>query len=109
MSLVELKQEEINEVSGAGSFLGDSVLNVVNGFNQILNTPLISSVGQVFSGVGLGIVHQVADSTGLVGSKLGTALGQALGGDVALTENHYEKEKAEGLYTPLPTYLFGNG
>lgn len=107
MSLVELKQEEIDEVSGAGTFLGDSIINAVNGFNQILNTPLISSVGVVFSGVGLGLVHQLADTTGLVGSKVGLALGRALGGDVPETQNHYEKEKAEGQYTPLPTFIFG--
>lgn len=107
MSLVELKLEEINQVSGAGSLIGDSILHGVNGFNQFLNTPLISSVGEVFSGVGLGIVHQVADSTGLVGSELGTSIGKSLGGDVPLTQNHYEKEKTGGLYTPFPTYLFG--
>ena len=31
MSLVELKQEEIEEVSGAGTFLGDSIINGVGG------------------------------------------------------------------------------
>ncbi|OTG92561.1 hypothetical protein [Acinetobacter sp. ANC 3832] len=106
MSLVELKQEEIEEVSGAGTFLGDSIINAVNGFNQILNSKLISSVGVVFSGVGLGLVHQVADSTGLVGSKVGIAIGRALGGDVAETQNHYEKENGEGQYTILPKFIF---
>ena len=38
MSLVELKQEEIEEVSGAGTFLGDSIINGVNLFNQTLTT-----------------------------------------------------------------------
>ena len=52
MSLVELKQEEIDEVSGAGSFLGDAIIGGVNLFNQTLNTPLISSVGVIFSAVG---------------------------------------------------------
>ena len=103
MSLVELKQEEINEVSGAGSFLGDAIINGVNLFNKTLNSPLISSVGVVFSAVGLGLVHQVADSTGLAASKLGISLGRALGGDVAESTNHYEKEKDAGLYTLLPT------
>lgn len=107
MSLVELKSEEIEEVSGAGSFLGDSIINGVNLFNQTLNSPLISSVGAVFSGVGLGIVHQAADSTGLFASKALIGLGNALGGDVAETQNHYEKESAGGYYTALPTFLFG--
>ena len=107
MSLVELKQEEIDEVSGAGTLLGDGIITAVNGFNQILNTPLISSVGVIFSGVGLGLVHQAADSTGLIASKLGIALGRALGGTVAETPNHYEKENAEGQYTVLPKFIFG--
>jgi len=107
MSLVELKQEEIDEVSGAGTLLGDGIIRAVNGFNSFLNAPLISSVGIVFSGVGLGIVHQIADSTGLIGSKVGIAIGRALGGDITETPNHYEKEKAQGEYTPLPTFLFG--
>lgn len=105
MSLVELKQEEIDEVSGAGSLIGDAIIGGVNLFNQTLNTPLISSVGKVFSAVGLGLVHQAADSTGLIGSKLGIALGRALGGDAPVTQNHYEKESADGLYTLLPTFL----
>jgi hypothetical protein len=107
MSLVELKQEEISQVTGAGSLIGDSIISGVNVFNQFLNTRIISSVGEVFSGVGLGIVHQVADTTGLVGSKVGLAIGRALGGDRAETPNHYEKESAGGYYTILPTYLFG--
>lgn len=107
MSLIELKQEEIEEVSGAGTFIGDSIINGVNLFNQTLNSPLISSVGAVFSGVGLGIVHQIADSTGLAASKGLIGLGRLLGGDVAETPNHYEKESAGGYYTPLPTFIFG--
>ncbi len=103
MSLVELKQEEIDEVSGAGSFLGDAIIGGVNLFNQTLNTPLISSVGVIFSAVGLGLVHQAADTTGLIGSKIGIALGRALGGDAPVTQNHYEKESSEGLYTLFPT------
>lgn len=107
MSLVELKQEEINEVSGAGTLLGDGIITAANGFNRILNTPLISSVGVVFSGVGLGLVHQAADSTGLVASKAGIGLGRALGGTVAETPNHYQKEQSEGQYTILPKFIFG--
>ena len=103
MSLVELKQEEIDEVSGAGTLIGDGIIGAVNGFNQILNTPIISSVGQVFSAVGLGLVHQAADSTGLAASKVGVALGRALGGTISETPNHYEKEQGQGLYQLLPT------
>lgn len=103
MSLVELKQEEINEVSGAGTLIGDSIIHGVNLFNQTLNSKLISSVGVVFSAVGLGLVHQAADTTGLVASKTLIGLGRALGGDVDETPNHYEKEKAEGQYKLLPT------
>lgn len=107
MSLVELKIEEIEQVSGAGTLIGNSIIGGVNLFNQVLNTRLISSVGEVFTGVGLGIVHQIADSTGLVGSKVGIAIGQALGGDLAPTTNHYEKESSGGYYTILPTFIFG--
>ncbi|ENX35233.1 hypothetical protein F889_00900 [Acinetobacter colistiniresistens] len=105
MSLKELSLEEINQVSGAGTFIGDSIITAVNLGNQFLNNPLISSVGVVFSAVGLGLVHQAADTTGYAASKAGIALGRALGGDVAETQNHYEKEKGEGLYTPIPTIL----
>ncbi|PJG67526.1 hypothetical protein [Acinetobacter seifertii] len=105
MSLKELNLEEIEQVSGAGTLLGDSIINAVNAGNQFLNTPLISSVGVVFSAVGLGLVHQLADTTGYVASKVGIAAGQALGGNVAETQNHYEKEDSEGLYTLLPTIL----
>nr|WP_307887686.1 hypothetical protein [Acinetobacter seifertii] len=79
MSLKELNLEEIEQVSGAGTLLGDSIINAVNAGNQFLNTPLISSVGVVFSAVGLGLVHQLADTTGYVASKVGIAVGQALG------------------------------
>ncbi|AOA58819.1 hypothetical protein [Acinetobacter larvae] len=106
MSLVELKQEEIDEVSGAGTLLGDGIITVVNGFNKFLNSPLISSVGVTFSGIGLGRVHQLADTTGLIASKAGIALGRALGGDIPETQNHYEKEKGEGQYTFLPRWIF---
>ena len=102
MSLVELKQDELEQVSGAG-FLGDSIIYGVNLFNQTLNTKLISSVGVVFSAVGLGAVHQVADSTGLIASKSLVGLARMLGGTAAETPNHYEKEKGEGQYQILPT------
>ena len=48
-------------------------------------------------------MHQAADTTGLIGSKIGIALGRALGGDAPVTQNHYEKESSEGLYTLFPT------
>lgn len=99
MSLKELSLEEINQVSGAGTLIGDSIISAVNLGNQFLNNPLISSVGVVFSAVGLKSIHQAADTTGYIASKTGIALGRALGGDVPETQNHYEKEKGEGLYT----------
>ncbi|WP_224971781.1 hypothetical protein [Acinetobacter oleivorans] len=107
MSLKELNQEEIKVVSGAGTLIGDSLIGAANLGNQFLNTPLISSVGVVFSGVGLGLVHQAADTTGLIASKTLVGLGNALGGDIPETQNHYEKELSEGLYTPIPTFLPG--
>lgn len=100
MSLEVLNQQEINEVSGAGTFIGDSIIKSVNLFNKTLNTPLISSVGVTFSKIGFGLqyIHQAADTTGYVASKVGIAAGRILGGDVAESQNHYDKEKSEGLY-----------
>ena len=106
MSLHELNQDEISQVTGAG-LVGNTLIGTVNVFNQVLNTKLISSVGEVFSGVGLGLVHQVADTTGLVASKTLVGLGRLLGGDLPESQNHYEKESSEGYYVLLPTYLFG--
>lgn len=106
MSLHELNQEEIAQVSGAG-FIGNTLIGTANVFNQVLNTRLISSVGEVFSGVGLGLVHQVADTTGLVASKALVGLGRLLGGDLPESQNHYQKESSDGLYRLLPTYIYG--
>lgn len=105
MSLIELKQEEVEVVSGAGTFIGDSLIDVANLGNTFLNTRLISSVGVVFSAVGLGKVHQLADSTGLVTSKVLIGAGRLLGGDRNVTQLHYNKEKGEGLYTWLPSWF----
>lgn len=96
----QLTQNEIDQVSG-GSFniLGNALIGAAALANNILNTPLISSVGQVFSAIGgpLTVIHQAADSTGYAASLATVSLGKALGGTGSVTY-HYEKERAESLY-----------
>lgn len=96
MSIKELTEEEIDQVSGA--FLGNILICTANVFNSILNTRLVSAVGEGFSAIGLGVVHQLADTTGLIASKTLVAVGQAIGGDLSVTQNHYDKESKAGLY-----------
>lgn len=111
MSLVELNQEEMYQVSGAGTLVGDSIILGVNSFNRFLNTGPVSAFGVIFSGIGIGRIHQLADTTGYVASKSLLGLGHLLGGDLPESENHYEKEKEDGLYTSIPTIItdFING
>ncbi|CAI1753875.1 hypothetical protein AB6864_11665 [Serratia proteamaculans] len=94
----ELTAVEVEIVSGAGiisdtvGFAGDVVIDTVKLSNDALNTRTISSVGQVFNAVGLGGIHNVADSLGYAAFKTVAGVGSLLGGDASRIEYHYEKE-----------------
>ena len=68
-ALAVLSVGEIEQVSGAGTFLGDAIINGVYAANSFLNSPLFSSIGNAAS----------ADNH-----------------NVPL---HYNKESGEGLYS----------
>jgi hypothetical protein len=64
-----------------GNPLGNSIIKGVDGFNRMLNTPAISSVGQAFNATGiLTPVHFLADSLGYGAMKAMEGIGRALGG-----------------------------
>ena len=64
MSLHELNLEELNLVTGAGTLVGDGLIETGNSINNFLNIPFISSFGHAFSVVGLGVPHGIADLSG---------------------------------------------
>ncbi|MNG82881.1 hypothetical protein [Serratia inhibens] len=94
----ELTAGEVEIVSGAGlisgavGFVGDVVIDTVKLSNDVLNTRTISSVGQVFNAVGLGSIHNAADSIGYAAFKTVAGVGSLLGGDASRIEYHYENE-----------------
>ncbi|CAB3766558.1 hypothetical protein [Paraburkholderia solisilvae] len=64
-----------------GNPLGNGIINGVDGFNRLLNTRAISSVGAAFNATGiLTPVHFLADSLGYGAMKAMEGLGRALGG-----------------------------
>ncbi|MEC7118463.1 MAG: hypothetical protein VXW65_00970 [Pseudomonadota bacterium] len=101
-SITTLNAQELDQVSG-GFFqaltapLGSAIIGGVYAGNAALNTPLISSVGEVLNFFGGGPLHQIPDLGGYLVSIAGLELGQALGGTGSGTL-HYEKEKAAGQY-----------
>jgi hypothetical protein len=75
-----------------GNPLGDGIIKSVAGFNDLLNTPAMSSVGQAFNKTGiLTPVHFMADLGGYTGMKMMESLGRALGGKGDI-DYHMEKE-----------------
>jgi N-acetylglutamate synthase/N-acetylornithine aminotransferase len=94
----EITSQEIAYVSGAGlisntlAFAGDVVIDAVKISNDALNTTLISSVGKTFDAVGLGSVHNLADSLGYAAFKTIAGVGSVLGGDASRIDYHYEWE-----------------
>ena len=51
-ALAVLSVGEIEQVSGAGTFLGDAIINGVYAANSFLNSPLFSSIGNAASAIG---------------------------------------------------------
>lgn len=98
-SIATLSAEEIDQVSGAGllgNLLG-SVLHTANVVvNEVLNTPIISSVGQAFNllgPVGQGI-HQAADTAGYLVFTAVESVATAVGGPQGSVPYHYNTEWA---------------
>ena len=90
---------EIEQVSGAGTFLGDAIINGVYAANSFLNSPLFSSIGNAASAIGLNRTHELVDLLAFqVPSVAAITVGKILGG----TDNHnvplhYNKESGEGF------------
>lgn len=93
MSIRELNAAEIGQVSGAG-FLGNALYGAVSAANQVLNTPLISSVGQAFNRLGpVGVlIHRTADTGGYLAFLAVASVGTAFGGSGAPIPYHYNTE-----------------
>ncbi len=100
-ALAVLSVGEIEQVSGAGTFLGDAIINGVYAANSFLNSPLFSSIGNGASAIGLNRTHELVDLLAFqVPSVAAITVGKILGG----TDNHnvplhYNKESGEGLYS----------
>ncbi len=60
-ALAVLSVGEIEQVSGAGTFLGDAIINGVYAANSFLNSPLFSSIGNAASAIGLNRTHELVD------------------------------------------------
>ncbi|WP_109505161.1 hypothetical protein [Pseudomonas aeruginosa] len=101
MKISPLSSAEIEQISGAGTFLGDAIINGVYAANSFLNSPLFSSIGNVASAIGLNRTHELVDLLAFqIPSVAGLALGKLLGGtDNSNIPLHYNKENAEGLYS----------
>lgn len=67
-ALAVLSVGEIEQVSGAGTFLGDAIINGVYAANSFLNSPLFSSIGNAASAIGLNRTHEAGRPAGLPGA-----------------------------------------
>ncbi len=98
-------QQNINQNIHQGSLqsggllgsLGSGLIGAASASNTILNTPAMSSVGQTFNKIGLGLplVHLAADSCGYACFKGMETVGRALGGKGSV-DYHFEKEWGAG-------------
>lgn len=94
-----LNSAEVQNISGGGALIGNALIGSVQLGNNFLNTPLISSVGTVFSAIGgpLTLIHQAADLGGYGLSLAVAGLGSALGGTGSVNY-HYLVDQAKGQY-----------
>mgnify|MGYP006934742174 CR=1 FL=1 len=97
-SIATLSLEEVDQVSGAAGPLGSLIGGVLHGanvlINQVLNTPLVSSVGQTFNQfgpIGTGI-HQAADTAGYAVFRGLEGLATAIGGPQGSVPYHFNTE-----------------
>ncbi|MFU6767120.1 hypothetical protein, partial [Pseudomonas paraeruginosa] len=80
-ALPVLDQAEVEQVAGAGTFLGDAIINGVYAANSFLNSPLFSSIGNVASAIGLNRTHELVDLLAFqVPSVAAITVGKILGG-----------------------------
>lgn len=80
-ALAVLSVGEIEQVSGAGTFLGDAIINGVYAANSFLNSPLFSSIGNAASAIGLNRTHELVDLLAFqVPSVAAITVGKILGG-----------------------------
>lgn len=98
-SIAALSAEEVAQVSGAGLFgsLVGGALHTANvAVNNVLNTPLISSVGQTFNQLGpVGVgIHAAADTGGYLVFQGVEAVATAVGGTQGAVPYHYNTEWA---------------
>lgn len=98
MSLKQLTNLEIEQVSGAGA-LGGLVQTGANIFAGGLNVqaPIWKPLSLI---PGVGTVHQVIDTGFLAISEGVYKAGALLGGDKDQIKFHYDKEKNDGTYNP---------
>lgn len=105
MSLTILNQEEINLVTGAGTLVGDGLIQTGNALNDFLNIPFISSFGHAFSVAGLGVPHGIVDLSGWTASQALIGAGKVLGGDVATSQTHWNHDYNKGDYNVIPKWI----
>jgi hypothetical protein len=79
--------------TGVLSSIGSAIIGCVSKGNELLNTPLISSVGQIFNQFGIcgRACHLAPDLAGYAVSKLAIGIGKALGG-TGSPDYHFEHE-----------------
>lgn len=97
----QLNCHEIEQVSGAGTCIGDAIIDGVYDANALINGPVFSTIGETASAIGLERTHELVDLVAFqVPSVAGIAVGKLLGGtDSHKVPLHYDKESAEGLYS----------
>lgn len=104
MSIQELSQKEIDDVSGA-FFLGSSIQfgsNLVSGFFN-----LVSPVGKLISLIpGVGVAHLIGDAVIQGVTDTAYRLGGGLGGNIPQTKMHFQQELSEGTYNPLGIFKY---
>ncbi|NHB58914.1 hypothetical protein [Acinetobacter shaoyimingii] len=107
MNITELNQDEINLVHGAGTLVGDGLIEVGNSLNNFLNIPFISSFGHAFSNVGLGVPHGIVDLSGWAASQALIATGKVLGGNASVAQTHWNHDYNRGDYNVIPKWITG--
>lgn len=99
MSIQELTQLEINEVSGAG-IVGNTIQFGANAVSGFFNA--VVPIGKAISLIpGVGVAHLVGDALLQGGTDAAYNLGSALGGNLNQQKMHFGDELADGTYNPL--------
>ena len=104
MSIKELTQDELHQVSGA-NLIGNLFIQSGNAINNFLNIPFISSFGHAFSVAGWGVPHGIVDLSGYTASKALTTTGKLLGGTIPESQTHYNHDYLRGDYNLIPKWI----